>query len=116
MGSTPRMTLSTLAILSAMLDEPAGAWYGLELSRAAGLKSGTIYPALARLEQARWVESAWEEGDPAALGRPLRRMYRLTGVGSRAATQALAEHVEALTPRSRRRAGQRAMRPRPRSA
>jgi PadR family transcriptional regulator PadR len=79
--ATPRMSIQTLRILHALADDPYKQWYGLELARVAGLKSGTIYPALARLEHAGWLTSEWEEGDPSTLKRPLRRLYRLTGVG-----------------------------------
>jgi len=76
-----------------MLDQPIGAWYGLELGAAAGLKSGTIYPLLARLEKAGWLESEWEDVDPSVVGRPRRRLYRLTGHGLKMATDAAEEHL-----------------------
>jgi PadR family transcriptional regulator, regulatory protein PadR len=92
----PRMTLQTLELLSAMLDDCYREWYGLELSAASGLKTGTIYPALARLEQARWVSSYWEDVDPSEVGRPKRRLYRLTGEGADAARTAVDEHLQRL--------------------
>lgn len=88
---TPRMTLQTQLVLRVLLEEPAGQRYGLELCESAGLPAGTIYPILARLEQAGWVNSEWE--DPAVheeAGRPRRRCYRITLDGAEQARVALA--------------------------
>jgi DNA-binding PadR family transcriptional regulator len=71
------MTLPTQLVLLALLDEPDRERYGLELSELAGLATGTIHPILARLEQAGWLRSRWEQIDPAKRGRPRRRYYRL---------------------------------------
>ncbi len=47
--------------------------------------TGTLYRALHRLEEARLVESRWEDPDSAAdEGRPRRRIYRITGAGAAA--------------------------------
>lgn len=43
---------------------------------------GTLYKALSRMEEAGWLESRWEDPQKAAdEGRPLRRLYRVTGAG-----------------------------------
>ncbi|MEM9949351.1 MAG: PadR family transcriptional regulator [Cyanobacteria bacterium P01_D01_bin.36] len=55
------------------------------------MSSGTIYPILLRLEKNGFVESKWEVEDPSSLKRPRRRLYRITGAGSKAAQDALAE-------------------------
>ncbi|MEO6091014.1 MAG: helix-turn-helix transcriptional regulator [Umezawaea sp.] len=73
----PRMTLPTQLVLRQLMDDPAREMYGLEICSAAGLPSGTIHPILARLEKVGWLESRWEEVDPAERGRPKRRYYRL---------------------------------------
>src|SRR4051794_12261719 len=87
----PRMTEQTMRILEAMLADPEGDWYGLQLSEAAQLKSGTIYPALARLEHYGWLEGRWEDIDPSEAGRPKRKLYRLTRDGAAAARSKIAE-------------------------
>lgn len=87
----PRMTLQTQLVLRALLEDPARQRYGLELCELAGLPSGTIYPILARLERAGWVDSTWE--DPAVhekAGRPRRRFHRITQDGAVQARDALA--------------------------
>jgi PadR family transcriptional regulator, regulatory protein PadR len=96
MGTSPRMTAPTLRVLAVLLADPLGEHYGLELFQAAGLPSGTGYPILARLEQAGWLTSSWEDIDEAAEGRRRRRYYRLTGTGLEASRRALAEHAQAL--------------------
>jgi PadR family transcriptional regulator PadR len=84
-----RMTLQTAAILTVLLAKPLKPRYGLEIAKEAGLPSGTLYPALARLEEAGWLTSAWEDIDEAAEGRRRRRYYKLTGDGVIAAQKAL---------------------------
>jgi len=91
-----RMTAHTLAILAAILDDPTRPWYGLELCKEAGLKSGTLYPALARLERAGVLMSKWEDVDPRTAGRPRRRLYELTGAGRAIAEGALSSHLARL--------------------
>jgi PadR family transcriptional regulator, regulatory protein PadR len=90
------MTTPTLRVLAALLADPLGEHYGLELSRAAGLPSGTVYPILARLEGAGWLVGAWEEIDQQAEGRRRRRYYRLTGTGLERARATITERESAL--------------------
>src|SRR5215469_15099195 len=87
MGREFRVTDATLDVLEVLLggdDE----LYGLKIAKAAGRPTGSVFPILARLEQAGWVTSEWESSDPAAKG-PRRRFYRLTGVGSPSANELL---------------------------
>lgn len=87
--SGPKMTWPVQLVLRALLAEPAEEMYGLQLCAAAGLPSGTIHPILARLEGYGWLESRWEDTDPAEQGRPRRRYYRLTHTGVLRAQHAL---------------------------
>jgi len=84
------MTTQTLAVLRQFLDQPSTRRYGLDLAKGAGLKSGTIYPILARLERDGLLTSAWERIDPSVEGRRPRRYYVLTGVGERVAREEIA--------------------------
>jgi PadR family transcriptional regulator PadR len=86
-----RLTIETLRILRVFLDSPREGQYGLELADAAGLPSGSIYPILARLETAGWIEGFWEQIDPVREGRRPRRYYKLTAVGHPAAVDAVRE-------------------------
>ncbi|HLK35040.1 MAG TPA: helix-turn-helix transcriptional regulator, partial [Terriglobales bacterium] len=57
--------------------------YGFDVMDVTGLPSGTVYPALRRLEQERLIVSRWEESSTAKQ-RPARKYYRLTRAGSTA--------------------------------
>jgi PadR family transcriptional regulator, regulatory protein PadR len=94
-----RMTLQTLAVLRVLLDDPLGEHYGLEISKAAGLPSGSLYPTLARLERDGWVTSDWEDLNEHEAGRRRRRYYRLTPDGAVWAEQALASTARQLSPK-----------------
>jgi PadR family transcriptional regulator, regulatory protein PadR len=98
----PQMSLQTLVILAALLQDVNEPHYGLEMAKAAGLPSGTIYPALARLEREGWVKSEREDIDASVAGRRPRRYYRLTGDGERVARLEIASTVNRLQPRTRR--------------
>jgi len=76
-----RMSLQTLRVLEAFLEQPAEELAGADVQRRSGLASGTLYPILLRLESAAWFVSRWERIDPMSAGRPRRRLYRLTSGG-----------------------------------
>lgn len=84
-GRSLRMTTQTLSILGVFLACPDQRISGVEIARKTGLKSGTLYPALFRLERASWLVSKWEDGVPEELGRPRRRLYSLTADGEKQA-------------------------------
>ena len=87
---TGNLTYNATVVLSAIAQ---GCRYGLEVIDLTGLSSGTIYPALRRLEGAGLVEGEWEEESRAQEeGRPARRNYRMT----RAGESALAEAIERI--------------------
>lgn len=71
----------TVAVLSVLADAGDGWRYGLEISSETGLKSGSLYPILARIAERGLAESQWLE--PEQPGRPPRHAYRLTAAGRR---------------------------------
>lgn len=79
MKKEPRFTAQTVSVLDMLITNPNSS--GADIARATGLKTGTLYPILMRLEEAGWLTSQWEEGDPSLLGRPRKRFYSVTGVG-----------------------------------
>ena len=91
------MTAPLERVLRAFLEDPVAPRYGYDLMKAAGLKSGTLYPMLGRLEDDRLVTSAWET--PQQDGQRPRKYYRLTGEGIRVARLELAQ-VSASRPRA----------------
>jgi PadR family transcriptional regulator PadR len=86
-----RLTQPTLKVLKFLLDKPREGRSGAEISRNTDVGSGTLYPMLARLEIAGWLESKWEVIDPREAGRPRRRFYKLTAIGQTLTQKALGE-------------------------
>jgi DNA-binding PadR family transcriptional regulator len=83
------MTAPLERVLRALLEDPAEPRYGYDLMKAAGLKSGTLYPLLGRLEEEKLVTSAWET--PQQDGQRPRKYYRLTAKGAEVARLELAQ-------------------------
>jgi DNA-binding PadR family transcriptional regulator len=64
----------------AIIAEAGNSWrHGYELCQRAGIKSGTLYPLLIRLEAQGHLEAEWQP--PAEPGRPPRHAYRLSATG-----------------------------------
>ena len=81
-----RMTQITALVLQSIA---AGFRYGFDVMEACQLPSGTVYPALRRLEKAGLLKSRWEDEAAAhADGRPRRRTYALTDEGWRVLPEA----------------------------
>ena len=79
MDAEPKLTHTATMILQAI---DAGHVYGLSIMEATGLPSGTVYPALRRLERDTLIRSSWEQQKIAeAEQRPLRKYYKLTRSG-----------------------------------
>jgi PadR family transcriptional regulator, regulatory protein PadR len=93
-----RVTNATLDVLEALMG-PDEELYGLKIAQNAGRKVGSVYPILARLEEAGWVESAWEREERGKRG-PRRRFYRFTPEGLGAARALLAERRGAVHQRT----------------
>ena len=85
-----RMSLQTLKVLEAFLENPSEQLSGAEVHQRCRLASGTLYPILLRLESAGWFTSRWESIDPSAAGRPRRRLYRMTPSGLSRASEVFA--------------------------
>jgi len=93
-----RVTPATLDVLEALMG-PGEELYGLRIAQNAGRKTGTVYPILARLEEAGWVESSWEREEQGDRG-PRRRFYRLSPDGLGEARALLTERRGAVRQRS----------------
>jgi len=84
----PRLTEQTLRVLGAILSCGLEEVSGAEIASVTNLASGTLYPILLRLEQAKWLDSRWENQSPQELKRPRRRLYRATALGAKRAKEA----------------------------
>lgn len=72
--------------------------YGFDLIEETGLTSGTVYPALERLESRGLARSHWEDARVAHdQKRPPRRYFQITGEGKAELIRAL-ERYRALAP------------------
>ena len=92
MARTPNSSPQTRTLIEALLTRPDAWHYGYELSKQAGLKPGTLYPTLMRLEAQGWLETCWAE--PEAGGRPPRHLYRLTPAGARASNDIVRRNAD----------------------
>lgn len=73
------LTYTALFVLQALSQ---GHRFGFDIMDATGLPSGTVYPALRRLETSGLVQSSWEDdGNARKANRPRRRNYQLTRDG-----------------------------------
>jgi PadR family transcriptional regulator, regulatory protein PadR len=79
MGADPKLSHTAAMILQAI---HAGYMYGFSIMEMTGLPSGTVYPAMRRLERDDLIRSHWERQSIAdAEQRPPRKYYKLTAAG-----------------------------------
>jgi len=79
MASETKLSHTAAMILQAI---DAGFVYGFGVMEMTGLPSGTVYPALRRLERDELIRSQWERQSIAdAEQRPARKYYKLTVAG-----------------------------------
>ena len=79
MPRRPNISKQTRLLLETLLEDPLTWRHGYEISKATGLKPGTLYPLLMRLADLQYLASEWKQ--PEQQGRPPRHVYRLTGSG-----------------------------------
>ena len=84
----PHSSRQALRILHALEARPQTWRHGYDLMDETGLKSGTLYPLLMRLEDDGLLESEWRPPVPPA--RAPRHAYRLTAAGRAFARAAIA--------------------------
>src|ERR1700753_3794542 len=80
----PMTTEAKLSHTAALILQTisAGQIYGFSVMEATGLPSGTVYPAMRRLERDGLIVSRWEKQSIAdAEQRPARKYYKLTRTG-----------------------------------
>jgi DNA-binding PadR family transcriptional regulator len=84
MAREPRFVEAKLSHTAALILQAldAGFIYGFSIMEMAGLPSGTVYPAMRRLERDELIRSQWERQSIAdAEQRPPRKYYKLTPAG-----------------------------------
>ncbi|HEX3437975.1 MAG TPA: helix-turn-helix transcriptional regulator [Pseudacidobacterium sp.] len=79
MGADPKLSHTAAMILRAI---STGYIYGFSIMEMTGLPSGTVYPAMRRLERDGLIQSKWEsESIATSEQRPPRKYYKLTRAG-----------------------------------
>lgn len=82
MAREARLTHITALILQAV---DSGFVYGFSIMEMTGLPSGTVYPAMRRMEEDQLIRSRWERQEIADREqRPPRKYYQLTSTGKTA--------------------------------
>ena len=102
----PSSTALSYASASILLTIASGYRYGFDVMDVTGLPSGTVYPALRRLEQAGFVSSKWEKESVAHKDqRPARKYYTVNRPGLAALQAALKRYplLEHALPESLRK-------------
>ena len=90
MANNKSLSLGTVMVLHALAR---GRAYGFDVMEETGLSSGTIYPALDRLETLGFARSEWEDPRVAqSEKRPPRRYYRITRAGAEELQEAMERH------------------------
>lgn len=104
MSPSTSLSYSAAVVLQAVANEYR---YGFDIMDMTGLPSGTVYPALRRMEEAGLVVSRWEsEAAAQREGRPARKYYEVTAEGRELLAEALKRyrHMERLLPSGPRKA------------
>ena len=79
MAQEAKLSHTAAMILQAIAG---GCIYGFSIMEMTGLPSGTVYPAMRRLERDELISSRWERQAIAdAEQRPARKYYKLTNAG-----------------------------------
>ena len=90
MRTPPPLAFGPVAVLHAIA---AGNRFGFDIMDATGLTSGTVYPALDKLESLGYLTSRWEDARTARRDkRPARRYFDLTAIGAAALAAALTRY------------------------
>lgn len=79
MAAETKLSHTAAMILQAV---GSGYIYGFSVMEMTGLPSGTVYPAMRRMERDELISSSWEQQSIAdAEQRPPRKYYKLTRMG-----------------------------------
>jgi PadR family transcriptional regulator PadR len=89
------LPVGTVMVLHALAR---GHRHGFDILDQTGLTSGTVYPALERLERLGLARSSWEDvANARRERRPARRYFEITGTGKAYLANAM-ERYKALSP------------------
>src|SRR5437667_9427934 len=76
------MTYALVQVAATLMSDANGRYWGYDLSKQSGVRSGVRYPILQRMLDEGWLTDGWEEqGHVGRAKRPPRRYYELTDAG-----------------------------------
>lgn len=76
-----RYSAASATVAKALLSQRSKRQWGYDLCKRSGVKSGVLYPILARMEGEGWLRSDWDDSTkPGAR----RRFYEVTDEGAKA--------------------------------
>jgi len=78
-----KMTNASVAIAVALMRQPHDHHWGYDLWKQTGVRSGALYPILARMLEQGWLDDGWEDVSTIREKRPPRRYYVVTDEGMR---------------------------------
>jgi PadR family transcriptional regulator PadR len=78
-----RTTKPLVEVAIVMMQDQGGTYWGYQLMKETGLRSGVLYPILDRMLADGWVVDGWEEQETARRKHMRRRYYELTDKGKR---------------------------------
>ncbi len=86
MSDSKRLSHTAALMLKAV---SSGHSYGFDIMEITGLPSGTVYPALRRMENDGLIQGVWESESKARKeDRPARRYYKTTRPGEQSLVEA----------------------------
>ncbi len=94
-----RITEQLVRVLDVFLDDPTGNHYGFRIAKDAAIQTGTLYPIMARLEDAGWLTGRWQDEDNTR--GPRKRLYTLTPEGLNRAPAVVASRAKIPQRRTR---------------
>jgi PadR family transcriptional regulator PadR len=85
------LSFQRIKIMQAFYEGGTAELSGADIMRLTGLGSGSAYPILVVFEEHGILQSRWEGEAPQTLGRPRRRLYKLTDLGADVYKRAMAD-------------------------
>jgi PadR family transcriptional regulator, regulatory protein PadR len=89
-------TILELKFLSIFVNNTHKKFTASDLAEMLNISYGSVIPLLMRFEKADWLEVEWEDIDPKEAGRPKRKFYGLSTMGSTKAPALLRSEIAFL--------------------
>lgn len=64
-----RLTRNFVAVATTLMEQPFGRFWGYDLTKQSGVRSGALYPMLAKFLELGWLTDGWEQLEALPAGR-----------------------------------------------